>query len=199
MPPGGGVEGGNAHQAVDAALGLQQAVGILARDFHGHRLDPALGFQQVDDLNLAAAPLRPARVHAQQHGGPVAGLGAARPGVDGQEGRGGIPLLTQQLQEIELGEILLQLLQAAAQLRLHGLVLLLHRQLVHLLLIRHPGPQRLPGLPTPPELLQHRQGALGALAILPELGVGGLDLQLGDLRLQGLRVKDASRIPRSAP
>ena len=42
--------------------------------------------QIVQGLDLEAVALPPAAVHAQQHLGPVLGLGAARTGMEGENG-----------------------------------------------------------------------------------------------------------------
>jgi hypothetical protein len=63
---------------MDAALRAQPAVGPPAFDFDGHALEPGLlTFLLVDDLGLEAMAGRvgPAQVHAQEHLGPVGGLG----------------------------------------------------------------------------------------------------------------------------
>ena len=75
----GGVERRQPHQPVDALLGAEQAVGVLAVDQERGRLDPGLlprrGLEQLD---LEPAPLGPAHLHPQHHLGPVLGVGAAR-------------------------------------------------------------------------------------------------------------------------
>ena len=82
-----GVERRDAHQAVHADLGLQQAVGVLAVDFESDGLDArAFALQPVGDHGLEAVALRPAQVHAQQHFGPVLAFGAAGAGMDGHDG-----------------------------------------------------------------------------------------------------------------
>ena len=86
VTPVGGVERAQAHEPVDAALGLQQPVHVLALDGERGALEPRLvAVLQVVDLDLEAAALEPAQVHAQQHLGPVLGLGAAGAGVDGED------------------------------------------------------------------------------------------------------------------
>jgi hypothetical protein len=87
------VEGGEAHEAVDAGLGLQVPVGVLARDAHGGRLDAGfLAELPVHDLRLVVALLRPAKVHAQKHLGPVLRLGTSGARVDGEESVPGVVL-----------------------------------------------------------------------------------------------------------
>jgi hypothetical protein len=49
-----------------------------------------------DHVDLEAALFRPAGVHPQQHLGPVLAFGAARPGVDFDEGVVGVSLAAEQ-------------------------------------------------------------------------------------------------------
>ena len=80
------VVGADAHQAMDAALGAQVAVGVAAVDGDGRALDAGLlALQLVEDLGPGSVALGPAQVHAQEHLGPVGGLGAAGAGADGQD------------------------------------------------------------------------------------------------------------------
>ena len=80
------VVGADAHQAVDAALGPQPAVGAATVDGDGRALDARLlALELVEDLGPGSVPLGPAQVHAQQHLGPVGRLGAAGAGADGQQ------------------------------------------------------------------------------------------------------------------
>ena len=66
-----------------ARFGLQPAIGIVALDQQRGRFDARrLAFAFLDQLQLVAMPLGPARVHAQQHGGPVLAFGAAGAGMD---------------------------------------------------------------------------------------------------------------------
>ena len=77
------VVGRDADQPVHAGFGLQPAIGVVALDEDGRGLDAGL-FAGVlfEQLDLVAVLLGPARVHAQQHRGPVLALGAAGAGVD---------------------------------------------------------------------------------------------------------------------
>src|SRR4051794_19589070 len=71
------VVGRDAHQPVDARFGLEPAVGVLALDLERRRLEARLFARALlDQAHLIAALLRPAHVHARQHGGPVLALGA---------------------------------------------------------------------------------------------------------------------------
>ncbi len=87
MAAGVGVERRDADQAMHADLRLQQAVGILAVDLEGGGFDAgAFTLQPVGDDGLEAVALGPPQVHAEQHFGPVLAFGAARTGVNGDDG-----------------------------------------------------------------------------------------------------------------
>ena len=77
------VERADAHQAVGAPLALHQPVGVAPGDGELGRQDAGLGaLGDVVDLDVEAAALGPAAVHAQQHLGPVLGVDPAVLGVD---------------------------------------------------------------------------------------------------------------------
>ena len=81
------VERRDAHQPMRSALGLQEAVGVVALDGDRHALEARLLARcLLDDLGAEAAALGPAQVHPQQHLGPVRGVGAADAGGDGEHG-----------------------------------------------------------------------------------------------------------------
>src|SRR6185503_3115507 len=97
VPAPGGVEGTDPDQAVDAALGGEEAVGVLAAGDEGGRLQPGLLPRRgLRHLDLEAAPFGPAQVHPQEDLGPVLGVGAAGPGVDGDDGIAGVVLATEE-------------------------------------------------------------------------------------------------------
>jgi hypothetical protein len=75
--------GADPDQAVHPAFGLGIAIGVLALDQQSRRLDARLlAGMIVDQLDLHAVALGPARVHALQHLGPVLAFGAAGAGID---------------------------------------------------------------------------------------------------------------------
>jgi hypothetical protein len=83
----GGVEGGDAHQAVHARLRPQVPIAEGRADDEGGALDARfLAVLVVDHLRGPALGLTEPQVHAQQHGGPVLALGAAGAGGDGHDG-----------------------------------------------------------------------------------------------------------------
>ena len=81
------VEGGNAHQTVNAVLCLEEAVGIESFYHDGGALNArAVAVQPVDELDLVVAALCPTGDHAVKHLCPVLCLGSARAGVEGNDG-----------------------------------------------------------------------------------------------------------------
>ena len=83
----GGVEGRDAHQAMDTALAGQLPKGIFSDDGEGGGFDARLfAVLIVVHLGFEALLLGPAQVHAQQHLGPVLALSAAGAGVNGDDG-----------------------------------------------------------------------------------------------------------------
>ena len=79
---------------MDAPLGLEITIRVGSLDFHGDALDSGfLSPSAVQDSVLESVLLGPAKIHAQQHLRPVLRLGAARAGMDGQNGIFGIVLV----------------------------------------------------------------------------------------------------------
>ena len=98
----GGVERALAHQAVHAGFGTQQAEGVIAIDLQAGTLDAgyvARGF--LLDLDAEALAFGIANILAQQHAGPVAGLGTAGAGLDVQEGVVGVCRLVEHAAEFQ--------------------------------------------------------------------------------------------------
>ena len=78
-----GVERRHPHQPVHAALGTEQPVGVAPSDDERRRQDARLAAGgDLVELDLEAAPLRPAQVHPQHHLRPVLRVGATGAGVD---------------------------------------------------------------------------------------------------------------------
>src|SRR5690606_20851363 len=76
------VIGRDAHQTVHARFRFQPAIGIVALDEDGGGFDARLlALVDLQHLDLEFAALGPARVHAQEHGGPVLAFRAAGAGV----------------------------------------------------------------------------------------------------------------------
>ena len=169
----------------------------MALDLDGGGFDAglfALGLFEV--LDLEAVLLGPARVHAQQHLGPVLALGAAGAGMDFEIAIVAVGLAGQQRLELAARHFGLQLAQRRFGLGDDFLIVLgfaefdQHHLIVELLL---DAGQR-------GELVVERgallHDAAGALRIVPEIGVFGLPVQLGKPHAGFVDVKDASSAAR---
>ena len=109
----GAVERAEPHEPVDAALGLEEPVGVLALHGQRRRLEARLlPRARLDELGLEAAVVGPAQVHAEQHLGPVLRVGAARARVDRDDGVARVVLAVEErvlLQPLELAPERLEL------------------------------------------------------------------------------------------
>jgi hypothetical protein len=90
---------------VDAALGAEQAVCVLAAGDERRRLDPRL-LSLGGLLHLDAEPtaLGPAQIHPQQHLGPVLGVSPPGPRADGDHRVAGVVAAAEESRLLELGE-----------------------------------------------------------------------------------------------
>jgi hypothetical protein len=194
-----GVEGAHAHEAVHAVLGAQVAVGRGAGDGDGHVVDAGLvALLVVDDLGLVAASLAEAQVHAHEHRRPVLGVGAARAGLDAQDGVAAIGRAGEHAIELGLAELLIDardlrlgvgddrlVIFGGAELEVLGRVLDLPTELVRHLQLGFDGRAL-------------AQDALGLVVVVPEpWGQGHLG-EIFELSLEPRDVKDAPLAPQSA-
>jgi hypothetical protein len=110
---------------VDALLSAEQPVGVLPRRAERRGLDagllPRAGLEQ---LHREPAGLGPAHHHPQHHLGPVLGVGAARPGVDGHERVARVVWAGEQPLLLERGEALLDRRELLLDLGGHAGILL---------------------------------------------------------------------------
>jgi hypothetical protein len=193
VPAGIGVERRDAHQPVHAVLALEPAIGVVALHLDGGRLDAsffAACFLQVFDL--VAVLLGPARVHAQQHVGPVLALGAAGAGMDFQEAIEAVGLAGQQRLQLAPRHLGLEPLERRFSIGHDVGVVLNLAELDHadviLDLALDAAKRR--------QLLLQRRALLhqpaGALGIVPQIGIFGEVIQLGEAGARLVEVKDAS-------
>ena len=185
VPAVGAVERAQADEPVDAALGLEEAVGVLALRRERRRLEAGLlPRARLDQLRLEAAILCPAEVHAQEHLRPVLSVGAARARMNGDDGVTGVVLAVEErvlLEPLELAPDRLQLrLDVAGELgleleQLGGVVVLALEPLVALEALREAG-------------VLGRDGGRAGL-VVPEARLPQLLLELGDAGCYGIRVK----------
>jgi len=104
------VERADPHEAVGAGFDGQGAVGVGGVDLDRRGLDArALGVGGVQFLDLVAAVLRPADVHAREHLRPVRGVVAAGSGAHGHDGGALIVFVVEQGRDLEFGELFAQL------------------------------------------------------------------------------------------
>src|SRR5690606_25391339 len=102
VPAAARAEGRLADESMDAGLGAQVPIGVVARDPDRRALDArdfALGF--LEDLRGEALALAVAQVLPQQHGRPVLCLGAAGAGLDLQEAGPGVRRIGKHPPELE--------------------------------------------------------------------------------------------------
>jgi hypothetical protein len=153
---------------------------------------------RLHQLRLEAVALRPAQVHAQQHLGPVLGLGAAGAGLNVQEGVGAIHVAREHAAELELADAPLEAIQVGG----HGIqgvgIALLGGHLQQIGSVAQPGVQLLDG---DHDLLQRHALAterLGTLGVGPDVRVFELPQDLGQPLLLAGVVKDTpSGTPRA--
>ncbi len=114
------------HQPVHPVLGAHPAVGVPPLQAERGRGDAGLReLARVDHAEGAGLVLGPAQVHAQQHFGPVLGLGAAGAGLDVDEGVGGIVGAGEHAGELEALDVGADRGDVTGHLGDGGLVLLL--------------------------------------------------------------------------
>ncbi len=98
-----GVERADSDEAVDAGFAAQVAVGHGASDDDGGVVDAGLFVVlAVDEGSGVIVFLCPLQIHAQEHFGPVVGIGAAVAGADGEDRSGGVVGAVEQGFEFEL-------------------------------------------------------------------------------------------------
>ena len=129
-----GVEWRFAHQAMDAGLGAQEAVGVFAIHLDGAALDAGdFAFGLLEQFDLEVAALAVAQVHALEHARPVLGLGAAGAGLDLDEAGVGVHRVGEHAAKFELADLLFECREVGLD-RHHGVLVVLHlRQLEQLL------------------------------------------------------------------
>ena len=158
-------------QAVDAGLAPQVAVDVLALDVDRHGLDARdFAVFAVDDLGLVLVVLAPHQVHPHQHLGPVARLGAAGAGVDGDVAVAVVVGPAEHRPEFELGEVGVGLLGGLADLLVEVPPAVLVGELQQCGQVVRLADQGLERLEDAVERLQFRDHALGLLLVVPERG-----------------------------
>ena len=193
MAPGLAVEGRDAHQAMDARLGLEPAIGIETGDLDGDRLDAGLLARGLlDPLDLVAVRLGPAQIHAQQHLGPVLRLGAAGAGIDLEEGVVGVGLAREHALQLQACHLLLERQELLLDLAQDRLVTLRLGELGEIGGVGEPALERALTVDRLGEAVAFPHQALRLLGVAPEVGCLREAVQLLEADLSLIPVKDAS-------
>ena len=178
LAAGVGVKGGDPDQPVHPVLAPEVAVGVFPLNHNGGGFEAGfVPLLVVHNFIGKAVALCPAGVHPVEHLGPVLGFGAAGPGVEGQDGVGGVVLAGEQglepgrLHAGNEGCVLL------LQLRQEGLVLFLVAHLAHDHHVIPGGAALGLGLQLVFQLLELLQDLLGVFRVVPEAVSGTLGLQ----------------------
>ena len=190
-----GVEGGDTDEAMYPGLTLHVSVGVLALDEDGGGLEARfIAVEVVEGLDLEAVALAPAVVHAEQHGGPVLGFGAAGARVEREERVGLVVLTGEQGGEGHGLQFGLDLVGALLALVVEGLVFLFVGELDHdervfveafkFFIFRDLRLQ-------PAGLFQD---LLGVLDVVPEPVLRGLRFELRDLFLHGVEAEGFAQL-----
>ena len=151
----------------------------------------------VVDLDLEAAALGPAQVHAQEHLGPVLGLGAAGAGVDGDDGPALVVGAAEEALLLAALELALQIaqprLELGEELAVDGVAgELLAHQLLRRLEVAELAFELGELLETPLQPAVLGRGLRGALLVVPEVGRAHALLEGGDVGFYFGGVKDSS-------
>jgi hypothetical protein len=122
-----------------AGLGSQPAISVIALDLHGGALDARhLARVRVDHFGREATGDRPTQIHAQQHLGPILGLGTARAGLNIKERAVRVHLAVKHALQFEAPDVGFQSLRVLVDVVGGGLVALTLRQLQKLAGVRDP-------------------------------------------------------------
>ena len=173
---------------------------VVALDDDRRRLDAGLVPRRLfDQLDFELSPLRPARVHSEQHARPVAALGAAGPGMHFDIAVVGVGLARKQRFKLAPFALGLERPERRDSLGFDRVVALglakvdQRRRVVEVALNFRQRAQ---------PVFQHRALAhhlFGEFGIGPEIGIFGFRVQFGQTPRRCIDVKDASSaVPRTA-
>jgi len=171
---------------VHAPLRLEDPVGVLAGDRERRGLEAGLlAWGRLDQLLAEAAVARPAQVHAQEHLGPVLGVGAAGPGVDRDDGVAAVVVAPEERGFLEAAELAPQ----RHDRRLDLVELVVRRDLEQLAEVRDLGRERVVAVEALRQTRVLGREPCRALLIVPEARGAHLLLERGDALAQAIRVK----------
>ena len=129
MPASAGIERRLAHQAVNAGLGPQPAVGVVAAHMHSGALDAGhFTVRGLDQFRLEPVVFAEFQVHAQQHLGEVLRIVAAGACRHFKKRVGPVHGAAEHAAEFELLHLGGQALYPLPDILKYGLILLFQRQ-----------------------------------------------------------------------
>jgi len=195
-----GVEGGDAHQAVDAGFGFEMSIGVGSLDFDRDAFNAGfVAVLKIKDVRFITLALDPAQIHAHQHLRPVLRLGAAGAGVDGEDGALVVAGPAEHLAEFEVGDAFFQRIALGFQILEHAFIRLALGEFIQVAKIGcFPG-QILPGLDPVAPFGDVAHDLLCSLIVVPETGLGYLFLERSLFVFLGLNVKGTSAERQCAP
>ena len=192
------VIGRNADQTVHTRFGLQPAICGVPLDEQRSRLDASLfavvHFQRLD---LHAAALRPADVHAQQHGSPVLALRTAGTGMDFDVGVIAVGFAGEQCLYLAVGNLLTQRPNSFFRLTDDAVVALSLAHLDQLYIVAESLGKAVDGVDVVLERLALAHQFLGFLGIVPEVAALGTGIEVLKPLYRFIPVKETPSAGRS--
>jgi hypothetical protein len=157
---------------VDAGLGAEVAVSVVAADLEGRGLDPGnLALGLLEDLDPEAPALGVLDVHPHQHLRPVLGLGAAGAGLDVDEAVRRIERVPEHPPELPLLDLGREAGGVALDRLQRRVVTFVAGELEELLRVAQAPVDGGQAADDGVELLLLLAELLGALRIVPDLGI----------------------------
>ena len=158
----------------------EQPVRVPALDDERRRRDAGLrALLDLVELDVEAAPLRPAHVHAQQHLGPVLRVGAAGARVHLADRVALVVLAGEQRPQLELVELADDAVDAGVDLRLDRVVALLAAELVQRLEVGQPLLEAVDELDVVAHASELGRDLARLVRVVPQVGPARLLLELG--------------------
>ena len=180
-----------------AGFGLQPAIGVLTLDQKRRRLDAGgVAVLMLKLFDLIAMRVGPARIHAQQHRGPILALGAAGAGIDLEVGVIAVGLAGEQRFEFGFRGALLGLLQSVMGFIDKPLIAFRLSHFGQFQGVAHIAFQRQDRVHAGLELIALAHKLLGLLGIVPKIRALAERVQFIETDLSAIPVKDASAAKR---
>ena len=191
------VERADTDKAMNAALGLQPAIGIRSGDVQRRGFDPGLlALALFHQLHFIAVLLGPAHVHAHQHFGPILRLCPAGAGVQLDITVVAVGLAGQQAFDFPALRLFCRGAQRCHGIGDHGRVVIGFRQFDQFQRIGDFGFQLAHGVHRAGDLVAFAHKLLSRRGIVPQRRVFGFVVQFVQTGFGDIPVKDASSAAR---